>query len=108
MEIYIVVILFILLLPLAIAARSLAPLVPALNKDMKRIARLAEMQPDETFYELGSGDGRVCRYINRQCNVKAVGIELALTLVVYCWIHKLISGDKNLSYRCANLFKTDL
>jgi hypothetical protein len=108
MNIYIVVILFVLLLPLALAARSLAPWVPAWNKDLKRVAKLADMKEGEVFYELGSGDGRVCRYISRNCNVRSVGIELALTLVVYCWIHKAICRDKNLTYRCANLFKTDL
>ncbi len=95
-----------LLLTIAFAAKSLAPWVPAWSKDLKRIARLADMKPDEVFYEVGCGDGRVCDHIQKRFGVKAIGIELAFPLYLVCLVRKL--KNRKLIFKCRDLFGVDL
>jgi len=94
------------LLTIAFAAKSLAPWVPTWSKDLKRIARLADMKPDEIFYEVGCGDGRVCAYIQKKFGVKTVGIELAFPLYLVCLVRKL--KNRKLIFKCRDLFGVDL
>jgi hypothetical protein len=53
-----------------------APWVPTKLRTVRRMLELAKVQPGETVYDLGSGDGRVLVIASREFGAKAVGIEL--------------------------------
>ncbi len=47
-------------------------------KKVHQILSLADIQPDDAFYDLGCGDGRSIVMAARKFRVKAVGIEINL------------------------------
>lgn len=91
-----------------IAASSMAPWVPAWKKDLPRIFALAQLQPGETFYDLGCGNGKVVLCAGQQYQAKATGIELALPMYVVCKVRQLVYRNPNISFRFGNLFSTDI
>jgi len=95
-----------LLVSTAIAAASLAPWVPTGKKDLKRVNRIADLAPGQTFYEIGCGNGRVCSYIaKKNPEARVIGCELAFPLYALCMMRKAIFGPKNLEIRCKNAFR---
>lgn len=100
---------FVLLASFAYAANAGAPWVPTWKKDFERIVRLANLQPDETFIELGCGNGRVCRAVAaRSKNAHVIGVELSIAQVVIAWLQSRISGLTNIQIKLGNAFHTDL
>lgn len=55
----------------------LAPSVPSPPNVVDRMLSAARLQPGETVYDLGSGDGRVLIAAAQKFSAKAVGIEIA-------------------------------
>jgi len=55
---------------------SLAPFVPTPNEVVMAMLQLAGLQPDETLYDLGCGDGRIVLTAAQAFGAKAVGVEL--------------------------------
>ena len=53
-----------------------APWLPTSRKHVRRMLTLANVQPGEVVYDLGSGDGRVLFIAAREFGARAVGIEL--------------------------------
>ncbi len=53
-----------------------APWLPTSRKLVRRMLALANVQPGEVVYDLGSGDGRVLFIAAREFGARAVGIEL--------------------------------
>ena len=53
-----------------------APWLPTSRKYVRRMLTLANVQPGEVVYDLGSGDGRVLFIAAREFGARAVGIEL--------------------------------
>lgn len=53
-----------------------APWLPTSRKHVRRMLTLANVQPGEVVYDLGSGDGRVLFIAAREFGAQAVGIEL--------------------------------
>lgn len=102
-------IIFILLLSFAYVGLSIAPWVPARRKDFDRINRLANLKPGQKFIELGSGEGRICRYIakkNPEAHIN--GIELAVPVHILGKIISLFVRIKNMELRFGNAFSEDL
>jgi protein-L-isoaspartate O-methyltransferase len=62
-------------------AKSLAPYVPSPQPIVERMLELAEVEPGETVYDLGSGDGRILITAASKYKAKAVGVELDENLV---------------------------
>ena len=60
---------------------SLAPYVASPQQIVDRMLELADPKPNETVYDLGSGDGRILITAVRRYRAKAVGIELSDALV---------------------------
>jgi predicted RNA methylase len=60
---------------------SLAPYVVSPQAIVDRMLEIAEVKPNETVYDLGSGDGRVLFTAVRRFHAKAVGIEISDSLV---------------------------
>jgi SAM-dependent methyltransferase len=99
---------FLILISMAIAGKSFAPWVPTWKKDLPRIFKLADLKPDETFYDLGCGDGKTVIYAVKNFSVKAIGIELALPLYFVCKIRQVFVHNKNLIFKYKSLFSEDL
>jgi SAM-dependent methyltransferase len=60
---------------------SLAPYVVSPQEIVDRMLELADLKPNETLYDLGSGDGRILLTAAQKYHAKAVGIEISETLV---------------------------
>jgi protein-L-isoaspartate O-methyltransferase len=58
-------------------ANSLAPYIPSPQIIVEHMLELATVQPGDTVYDLGSGDGRVLITAVQQFHARAVGIELS-------------------------------
>lgn len=50
---------------------------------VRKMLKLADLQPGETLYDLGSGDGRILIIAATEFKAKAIGIELNPFLVAY-------------------------
>jgi SAM-dependent methyltransferase len=53
-----------------------APWLPTFRANVRRMLVMADLQPDEVLYDLGSGDGRVLFMAARDFGARAVGIEI--------------------------------
>ncbi len=93
---------------IAMAFLSLAPWLPARKKDLKRIFKLADLKPNEIFYDLGCGDGKIVIYAAKHYNAQAIGIELALPLYFICKIKQLFNYKKSIKFKFKSLFKENL
>jgi protein-L-isoaspartate O-methyltransferase len=60
---------------------SLAPYVVSPQQIVDRMLELADPKPNETVYDLGSGDGRILITAVQRYRSKAVGIEISEVLV---------------------------
>ena len=97
-----------ILLGLIIPSFTFAPWVPCRSRDFKRIFKLANLKPGQVFYDLGCGNGKTVLYAAKHFKVKAVGVELAFPMYFVCKIRQLFARDKNIEFRLANLFTTDI
>lgn len=58
------------------------PWVPTREPRIRRALEMARVQPGETVYDLGAGDGRVLLVAARDFGARAVGIEIS---PLHCW-----------------------
>ncbi|MFZ6015074.1 MAG: hypothetical protein ACOYUZ_01830 [Patescibacteria group bacterium] len=93
---------------LALAGKSIAPFFPMRIKDLKRIHEESDLKAGDSFYEIGCGDGRVCRYmaINNP-EAQITGIEYAWPLYLFCRASNIIKPVKNLQIKFGNALKND-
>lgn len=101
------IILLIVLLPLALAGISFAPWVPTWKEDIERAFRLAKLQPGETIYDLGSGDGKAIFIAAQQFRANGVGVEIAWPLWLWSQLRRLWSKG-NTRFILGNLFATPI
>lgn len=82
---------FVLLLASVLFA-SLLFVVPisAPRKVIKRVLREVEIKPEESFYDLGCGDGKVLFEVARKYKCKAVGYELNLPVFLLAKLKVII------------------
>ena len=103
------IIAILILTPLALAGCSLAPWVPTRAKDFERINRHLQLKNGSVFYDLGCGDGRVCRYIAKHNpDAEVIGIEMALPMYLIAVLLQCIFPIRNLAYIYGNALKRDL
>lgn len=100
--IFFIVIVFLITMILA----SAAPWLPTRRKDMARILALAKIKPDEIFYDLGCGDGRLITEAAR-AGAKATGFDISLMSFLMTRI-RIIAERSNAKARFKNFFRQDL
>lgn len=85
------------------------PPVPTKPDRIRKALKLANLQPDEVFYDLGAGDGRVLVIAAREFGARAVGIEVGPIQCAWIWLRASSSGfgDK-IQVKWANFYKADL
>ncbi len=85
------------------------PSVPTKPERIHKALTLANLQPNETLYDLGAGDGRVLFIAARDFGAKAVGIEVGPIQCALIWLRALASGFGNqIEIRWGNFYKADL
>ncbi|MDD4901036.1 MAG: class I SAM-dependent methyltransferase [Patescibacteria group bacterium] len=91
-----------------ISVLSFAPWLPIRRRDLSRVFKLANLQPGETFYDLGCGDGRVIFYAGRYFRAQAVGLEISWALYLLCRLKKFFDHNPLVKFKLKNLFKENL
>jgi SAM-dependent methyltransferase len=85
------------------------PQRPARPKWIRRALELANVQPEETVYDLGSGDGRALVIAAREFHARAVGIEIEPVHCAAAWLWALFNGvTRQVSIRRGDLLQADL
>jgi 16S rRNA G966 N2-methylase RsmD len=85
------------------------PYVPTPNEVVARMLELAGVGPDDTLYDLGSGDGRLVIEAARRYGARGVGVEREARLVELARTAAASVGVADrVSFRQGDLFETDL
>lgn len=88
---------------------SFAPWVPSRSRDLARILKLADLRDNQSFFDLGCGDGKIVFSAaagNR--NARAVGLEISWPLFLICRFKQFFKRRRNASFKLKNLFKENL
>lgn len=94
---------------LAVPVASGLPWVPARGQRIRAALRLANVQPGETVYDLGAGDGRVLVLAAREFGAKAVGIEISPVHCLLVWLRAGLAGvSRQATIRWGNFYRADL
>ena len=85
------------------------PPVPTNRDRIQDALQLANLQPGETLYDLGAGDGRVLLIAARDFKAKAVGIEIGPIQCILIWLRITASGlGDQITIRWGNFYKENL
>jgi len=85
------------------------PSVPTKETRIRKALKMVNLQPHETLYDLGAGDGRVLLMAAREFGAQAVGIEIGPIQCMFIWLRIVASGFGNrIQIEWANFLKTDL
>jgi SAM-dependent methyltransferase len=79
---------------------------PTKKRDFDRIAKLMDLKPGMTLYDLGSGTGDLLFHFSKRYNIKCVGIEVSPVLYLYSKFNSLFF--KNVEIKYGDFFKNDL
>ena len=106
MDLVLLIFLFLIIFTVALAGLSFAPWVPTWKKDIERAMDLVKLTPEQTFYDLGCGDGRVVFRFVKKYKCKGVGVEMAVPVYAIAKIRSFFY--KKTKIILGNLFTTDL
>jgi len=85
------------------------PSVPTKPERIQKALKLGNLQPNETLYDLGAGDGRVLLIAARDFGAKAVGLEIGPIQCALIWLRAVASGfGDRVQVRWENFYKADL
>ena len=85
------------------------PPVPTRPERIRKALTLANLQPKETLYDLGAGDGRVLFIATRDFGAKAIGIEVGPIQCALIWLRAVAGGFGNqIQIRWENFYKANL
>ena len=85
-----------------------APFAASRKKIIRRALRLAKLKPNEKFYDLGSGDGRVLIVADKEFNALATGFELSWQWYLISKIKIFLSGATHARVFCKDFRTTTL
>jgi cyclopropane fatty-acyl-phospholipid synthase-like methyltransferase len=104
-------ILFIVIAALWILVPALYGLPPVTTRRerIRKALQMADLQPDEIFYDLGSGHGRVLVMAAKEFDARAVGIEVGPVQCVIAWLNALYNGvSSRVRVEAGNFYKADV
>ena len=85
------------------------PPVPTNRDRIHHALQLANLQPGETIYDLGAGDGRVLLIAARDFNAKAVGIEIGPMQCILIRLRIMTGGlGSQIKIHWGNFYKANL
>jgi hypothetical protein len=107
--VFFVLLFLIILLWILVPALYGLPPVPTKPARIQKALKLANLQSDETLYDLGAGDGRVLMIAAREFGAKAVGVEVGPIQCVLIWLRTVASGFGNkIEVKWENFYKVNL
>lgn len=85
------------------------PSRPTAPDRIRKALKLVNLQPGETLYDLGAGDGRVLLIAAGEFGANAVGIEVGPVQCAVIWLRILANGLGNkIQLKWGNYFNADL
>lgn len=85
------------------------PPTPTQPGRIRKALKLANLQPGESLYDLGAGNGRVLVIAAKEFEAQAVGIEAGPVQCVQAWLKALFNGVRSqVRVKRGNFFKFDL
>lgn len=85
------------------------PSVPTKHERIRKALKLARLQPGETIYDLGAGDGRVLVIAAKEFHAQAVGIEIGpAQCALSLWNAARNKVRSMVRIKIANFFYTDI
>lgn len=85
------------------------PSRPTSPDRIRAALKLANLQPDELLYDLGSGDGRVIVIAAREFGARAVGIEIGPVQRAFSRLKVLYNGvSDRVRIEAGNFYKSDV
>jgi cyclopropane fatty-acyl-phospholipid synthase-like methyltransferase len=85
------------------------PPVSARRERIRRALELANLQPGERFYDLGSGHGRVLIIAAKEFGVNAVGIEIGPVQCLVSRVNAIWNGvNSQVRIEMRNFYRVDL
>ncbi len=107
--IFVVLILIIALLYVLVPAWYGLPPISTHPDRIRKALELANLQPNETLYDLGCGHGQVLVIAAKDFGANAVGIEVGPVQCFISWVNCLRSGIRSkVKIEAGNFFKSDL
>jgi hypothetical protein len=98
-----------LLLWILIPALYGLPPVSTAPQRIRKALRLADLQPNETLYDLGAGDGRVLFIAARDFGARAVGIEVGPIQCALIWLRAAAGGlEGQVQVKWEDFYKADV
>lgn len=82
------------------------PYVRTAKKDIEFIANELNILSSDIFYDLGSGDGKVCFLINKLTGAKCVGFELTWWTYALSALKSKLK-NQNVKFEMQDFFKSD-
>ncbi|UCH37023.1 MAG: SAM-dependent methyltransferase, partial [Candidatus Bathyarchaeota archaeon] len=98
----------ILFFSLGITQQLGAPWVPTSRERVRKMLSIANVQPNEVVYDLGSGDGRIIIMAAREFGARSVGIEAHPMWVLWTPLLVILYRLKQVQVIWGNFFHTDL
>jgi len=85
------------------------PPVSTRRERIRRALKLADLQPGERFYDLGSGHGRVLVMAVKEFGVSAVGVEIGPVQCAVSRVNALWNGvSSRVRIEMGNFYRADL
>ena len=85
------------------------PPISARAERIRRALELAKLQPGESFYDLGSGHGRVLVMAAKEFGANAVGIEIGPLQCAVSWLNVRWNGvSSKVRTEMRNFYRVDL
>jgi SAM-dependent methyltransferase len=83
--------------------------IPAHKKGIAKALEMADIKPNEKFYDLGCGDGRVLIEAVKKYNCLGIGYELMMPYFLLAKIRAKFSGNsEKMDLRLKNIFQSDI
>jgi hypothetical protein len=84
------------------------PPVPTKPERIRKALQMANLQPGETLYDLGAGDGRVLFIAARDFGANAIGLEIGPIQCGMIWLRATASGfGERVQVRWENYYKAN-
>lgn len=109
--IFIIIILLFLSFFVGLLVNLIVPFLTTPKKVTDEILQLLDLQSEDIFYDLGSGDGRLLFQARKQSDVTCVGFEINPLLLLYSNILKTIFfpfKNENIQILPKSIFQIDL
>lgn len=82
------------------------PYAGTIDEDVKYVVKKASIKPSDTFYDLGSGDGKVVFLVEKLTGAAAKGFELTYWMYLFALFKKFLKGSKA-QFSHSDFFKSD-